>query len=158
MRLKRTLTDLRHVVVEETERNPRFASLVKEALGPNLLTIVIEEAERNAEFASRMEGAIGLKKSANRGKARSVRRRNPAVLDPIQLAREGEATLRTQLGVLSLEQLKDVIADYGMDFGQLVRKWKRPERIINRIVEVSLGRAKKGEGFLLSGSGGVTPS
>jgi hypothetical protein len=45
-----------------------------------------------------------------------------------------------------------------MDPGKLVLKWKKPERIIDRIVETSLGRARKGEGFLSSNSSGVLPS
>ncbi len=75
------------------------------------------------------------------------------MLDPIELARHGDAVLRARLAELNLEQLKDIVADYGMDTGRLVLKWKTPERIINRIVEVSIGRARKGEGFLFSGSG-----
>jgi hypothetical protein len=61
------------------------------------------------------------------------------------------------LGELTLEQLKDIVADYGMDPGKLVLKWKTPDRIIGRIIEVSIGRAKKGQGFLSSGSGSSEP-
>jgi len=32
--------------------------------------------------------------------------------------------------------------------GKLAMKWKTPKRIIDRIVEVSLGRAAKGDVFL----------
>jgi hypothetical protein len=74
-------------------------------------------------------------------------------LHPIDAARQGEETLRQRLAVLSLEQLKDVVADYGMDPGKLVMKWKTPERIINRIVEFSLARAVKGGVFLKWGTG-----
>jgi hypothetical protein len=55
-------------------------------------------------------------------------RRTPAVLDPIDAARQGEEALRQRLAALSLEQLKDVVADYGMDPGKLVMKWKTPQR------------------------------
>jgi hypothetical protein len=57
---------------------------------------------------------------------------------------------------LNLEQLKDIVADFGMDPGKLVRKWKTPDRVIDKIVEVSMGRVKKGEGFLSSRSGGAS--
>ena len=124
----------------------------------DLARTVIEEAERNPEFASRMEEALGLKEKSSRPSiTRGAHRRAPAILDPVQLARQGEPTLRARLGELNLEQLKDIVAGYGMDAGKLVLKWKTPERIIDRIVEVSLGRARKGEGFLSSRSGG-TPS
>jgi hypothetical protein len=56
--------------------------------------------------------------------------------------------LRQSLAPLNLEQLKDIIADYGMDPSKLAMKWKTPKRIIDRIVEVSLGRAAKGDVFL----------
>lgn len=116
-----------------------------------LVRAIIEEAEQNPEFARRVERCLGLdetptpfdRKPVGRGK-----RRTPAILDPIEIARQGEEVLRERLAVLSLEQLKDVVADYGMDAGKLVMKWKTPERIINRIVEFSLARAVKGDVFL----------
>lgn len=120
-----------------------------------LVRAIAEEAERNPDFASRIEEVLGLKEQASRPRGtRGARRRVPAVLDPVQLARQGEPTLRARLGELNLEQLKDVVAEYGMDPGKLVLKWKTPARIIDRIVEVSIGRARKGEGFLSSGSAG----
>jgi hypothetical protein len=128
-------------------------SLLKKALS-DFARAVFEEAERNPAFASRIEEALGLKEKVSKQKgSRGARRRAPAILDPVELARQGEPILRAQLSELNLEQLKDVVAEYGMDPGKLVLKWKTPERIIDRIVEVSLGRVRKGEGFLLSGSG-----
>src|SRR5271166_5247716 len=121
----------------------------------DLVRALVEEAERNPEFASRMEGALGLQEKPSRATVtRGAHRRAPAILDPVQLARQGEPTLRARLAELNLEHLKDIVADYGMDPGKLVTKWKKPERIIDRIVEISLGRARKGEGFLSSGSKG----
>ncbi|WP_292591283.1 hypothetical protein [Mesorhizobium sp.] len=118
-----------------------------------LIRAVVDEAERNPVFARRIEEALGLEKKPKKHiLSRAAHRRTPAVLDPVDLARQGEAALRHRLGELNLEQLKDVVADYGMDPGKLVLKWKTPDRIIDRIVEVSIGRAKKGEGFLSSGS------
>jgi hypothetical protein len=46
------------------------------------------------------------------------------------------------------EPVQDIVADYGMDAGKLLMKWKTPERIIDRNVEVSLARAVKGDVFL----------
>jgi hypothetical protein len=76
------------------------------------------------------------------------------VVDPVELAREGEKALREKLATLTVDQLKDVVAGYGMDPGKLVMKWKTADRVIERIIEVSLGRVKKGEGFLSYRSGG----
>lgn len=128
----------------------------------DLIRAVIDEAGRNPEFSKQLEEALGLVAGTRRVSAnsppgqtppRAAHRRAPAVLDPVELARQGESVLRTRLRELTVEQLKDVVADYGMDPGKLVLKWKTPERIIERIIEVSIGRAKKGEGFLSSGSG-----
>ena len=44
----------------------------------------------------------------------------------------------------TLEEVKEVVADYGMDPGKLVMKWKNVDRIVDRIVELSLARAQKG--------------
>ncbi|ABA04097.1 hypothetical protein Nwi_0832 [Nitrobacter winogradskyi Nb-255] len=118
-----------------------------------LVRAVVDEAERNPEFARRIEEALGLQEKPKKPVlSRASHRRAPAALDPVELARRGELELRARLAELNLEQLKDVVADYGMDPGKLVLKWKTADRIIDRIVEVSIGRARKGEGFLSSGS------
>lgn len=117
----------------------------------SLLRAVIEEAEQNAGFARKLEAALGLDAttlSSNPISKGASNRRTPAVLDPVSVAREGEQVLRQRLESLNLEQLKDIVADYGMDPGKLVLKWKTPKRIIDRIVEYSLARAVKGDVFL----------
>lgn len=118
-----------------------------------LVRTIVEEAERNPDFARRVEkslgmGGEGIPAQSDRNMKGGRNRRSPAVLDPIDAARHGEAALRQSLAVLSLEQLKDVVADYGMDPGKLVMKWKTPQRIIDRIVEFSMARAVKGDVFL----------
>ncbi len=118
--------------------------LLKKALSDltKVVKVVSDEAERNPEFAKRLE------ESLNRDHKRKRRnRRAPAVLDPVALAAEGEDGLRSQLARLNLDQLKDIVAEYGMDPKKLVMRWKRPERVINVIVESSLGRARKGDAF-----------
>jgi len=120
--------------------------------------VILEEADKNPEFSARLEAALGMGKhsrTANKksrtqttGAPKRGNRRAPAALDPVELARRGEAVLRAHLAELDIEQLKDVVADFGMDPGKLVMKWKLPEKIISRIVEISLGRAKKGDAFL----------
>lgn len=118
----------------------------------SLMRVVVDEAERNAEFAHKIESALGLEASVPSPLSSTSRiarnRRAPAVVDPISVAREGEQALRQRLESLSLEQLRDIVADYGMDPGKLVMKWKTPKRIIDRIVEYSLARAVKGDVFL----------
>ena len=125
----------------------------------NLARAISEEAERNPEFEIRIRNALGLPE--NDGESRSVQvtntprtgsprrrnRRTPAVLDPVQLAQESEQSLREQLALLTLEQLKDIVADHGMDPSKLVMKWRTPERIADHIVEMAISRSRKGDAF-----------
>ena len=117
-----------------------------------LARAVADEAERNAAFAQKLEGVLGLDHGRGDGKgtkrARSRRRRTPAAFDPVAVLRvEGAPGLRSRLSGLDLEQLKDMVAQYGMDPGKLVMKWKTWDRVVDRIVEMSVNRAQKGDAF-----------
>ena len=114
--------------------------------------VILDEAKQNAAFASRLDEALGT--SARHdiisapGAPRQARgRRSPAVLDPVSGYREGEEALRSRLRDLSREQLRDIVAEYGMDPDKLAMKWKSTDRLIDRIVEVARGRATKGDAF-----------
>ncbi len=122
----------------------------------NIANIVADEAEQNEQFRERLEHALGSPKaerdsnpyqSSSEVNGRRGGRRTPAVLDPIEIAVVGESSLRSRLHDLSLDQLRDVVAQYRMDPGKLVMKWKDPHRVIDRIVEMSLARAAKGDAF-----------
>jgi hypothetical protein len=55
-----------------------------------------------------------------------------ARLDPFKiLADSGEEMLVSQLAELNLEHLRDVVAQFGMDPGRLVMKWKEPTCVRN---------------------------
>jgi hypothetical protein len=118
-----------------------------------LARAIADEAERNADLRSRIERALMLDRSVARHESpteatkRKGGRRTPAILDPIELARQGESSLRAGLARLTLEQLRDVVAEYGMDPGKLVMKWKDQSRVVDRIVELALARATKGDAF-----------
>lgn len=127
MTIRRTLSTLARVVADEAERNEHFKARIERAL-----------AQKPPEPTRRS----GVSKPKRKGG-----RRTPAVLDPVEMAREGESNLRSRLGELNLEQLLDIVAQHGMDPGKLVMKWKKPDRVINRIVEISLSRATKGDAF-----------
>jgi hypothetical protein len=115
-----------------------------------LFEAILVEIRRNPEFAERLATALnGLGKDIEaevpkRGKGG---RRAPAVLDPVAVYQEGDAILRQRLAALDLEQLRDIVAEYGMDPGKLVLKWKTKERVIDHIVDTASARAKKGEAF-----------
>jgi hypothetical protein len=128
-------------------------SLRKIAL--DVARVISQEAENNAGFRKKLLDALQLAPSEphpqnkdHPPENRPKNRRAPALLDPVQIAGEhGDEVLRGRLSQLSLEQLKDIVADYGMDPGKLVLKWKSPERIIDRIIEVSIARSRKGDAF-----------
>lgn len=121
---------------------------------------VMEEAKRNPEFEAALLGALtGLnpspktktvsdKSASPVEKPRRKSRRSPALFDPVQSIKNGEAFLREQLSGLNLEQLRDMIAEYGMDAGRRVIRWTKSERVVNYIVEISILRVTKGRTFL----------
>jgi len=119
-----------------------------------LVSVIMEESEKNASFRANIERALGINASLDVTRPRTERltrrkggRRTPALLDPVELARQGESELRVKLITLTLDQLRDIVAQYGMDPGRLVMKWKNVNRVIDRIVELALSRATKGDAF-----------
>ncbi len=134
MSLRNTLNRIVRVVIEEAERNPDFEAALNNALGSN-------PSKRKPSSPEELDPVeYGETK-------RGRNRRAPAALDPVQVVRDGESALRTALENLSLEQLRDIVAEYGMDPGRLVMKWTAPTRVIGRIVEMSIARAHKGNAF-----------
>ena len=112
---------------------------------------VADAADRDPDLASRLTEIFGaapaIPKRAEPAAGRAKNRRPAAVLDPVVVVGDGEDALRSQLSALSLDQLRDVVAEYGMDQGKLVMKWKDPARVTDRIVEIALARAQKGHAF-----------
>jgi hypothetical protein len=117
----------------------------------DLAKAVADAADRDPELADRLSEIFGAApatpKKPEPALRRAKNRRPAAVLDPVTVAGDGEHALRGQLSTLSLDQLRDVVAEYGMDQGKLVMKWKDPARIIDRIVEIAVNRAQKGHAF-----------
>ena len=117
----------------------------------DLAKAVADAADRDPELASRLTEIFGAAPAAPKRPepvpGRAKNRRPAALLDPVVVVGEGEDALRNQLAALSLDQLRDVVAEYGMDQGKLVMKWKDPVRIIDRIVEIAIARAQKGHAF-----------
>ena len=134
MKLKRALQNLAKAISEEAERNPEFESRIRAAIG-------LPETDSGA---SRSHQSEGIPKN---GLQRRRNRRTSAVLDPVQLVQESEQILSEQLALLTIEQLKDIVAEHGMDPSKLVMKWRRPERIANHIVDMAIARSRKGDAF-----------
>lgn len=122
-----------------------------------LAAAVAEQAGRDPAFAAKLEeimssgaggAAPGQRAQSPRAEgARKGGRRAAALLDPVDLARSGTDRLRDALAPLNLAQLLDIVAEYGMDPGKLVMKWKDRERVVERIIETAASRATKGDAF-----------
>lgn len=116
-----------------------------------LFDLLLDEAEKNDEFAASLSKILCNEVpekdvKVNSGEKRASNRRDKAVLDPIKLAEDGELSDEV-LSPLTDKQLKDIIADYGMDPSKLAMKWKDKERLIQLILETAFRRASKGDAF-----------
>jgi hypothetical protein len=106
--------------------------------------VVLDQAERDPDFAERLEQALG----GDFAPARTARRRRaPAAFDPVAAAHEGEEHLRGRLAELSADQLKDMIADHGLDPTGRATRWRKPDRLVALIVDRAAERAQKGRAF-----------
>ena len=131
---------------------------------PDRLTVIfdaiLDEARNNPEFAAKLERALvgettrrtAIKRSptaepSSNAPPRRLNRRAKAAVDPFELLSAGEHHLRTELAKLDLEQMKDIVAEYGMDTSRLALKWKSRERLVDFIVTTVVARNRKGDVF-----------
>ena len=119
---------------------------------------VLDEARERPEFAERLAQALNVGRTQDRSRrasrptSRPVRRgrnrRAPAVLDPLEIySSGGEKSLHEALAALSIEQLKDIVAEHGMDARKLAMRWKRRDRLEELIVTTVRDRLRKGSAF-----------
>ncbi len=139
------LRALLEVVEAHTAANPDFAAEVAAALD--------QTAEETARASLRKGGRPRRARVASsihdisRSQPRKGGRRPPGPFDPFAVYSEDEDELRRRLDECDLEQLRDIVAEHGMDHDRLAMKWKTPERVIERIVDTVIARTRKGEAF-----------
>jgi hypothetical protein len=109
-----------------------------------LFAEIVKEAESNPEFAERIAAII---ETGDTPKPKKSRRRTPGVLDPFEVFEQGEEELRSRIGELDIEQLKDIVAEHGMDRSKLAMKWKTKDRFLDLIVTTVANRSRKGHAF-----------
>jgi hypothetical protein len=126
----------------------------------NLFDEIVEEAAKNRKFGARLEEIIEQLRPSSQfplsnmpEKQRRVsRRRAPGVIDPLSIMQVSEEALREALTALDIEQLKDIVAEHGMDTNKLAMKWRARERLEDLIVTSIRGRLAKGDAFRRGGS------
>lgn len=113
-------------------------------------TAVASEASKGPRFANALARALHGPSNPlpSSTRQRRANRRNPGPFDPFEVYADRKAAgLREALGSLELEQLRDIVAEHGMDNDRLAMKWKDPARVIDRIVDRVTTRVAKGSAF-----------
>ncbi len=114
---------------------------------------LLAEVSRNDELRKRLAAILaGVADDDKRPQKRSARRQ-PGRFDPMAIHREHPEDLSRKLDELTVEELKDIVAENGMDRTKLAMKWKAKDRLIELIVSSVKSRAQKGDAF----RGGHTP-
>jgi hypothetical protein len=149
--LSAALRRLFDAVIAEADRNPPFADRLQQALA----TLI--SAPPPASAASAGAAPVGPAPvaaapdfgaaSAPPAPKKRAGRRAAGVLDPFAVDQEGEGVLRTRLSALNLDELKDIVAEHGMDPSKLAMKWKKPERLVDLIATTVRDRLHKGDAF-----------
>lgn len=141
--LSNVLAGFTTVIAQEALQNIEFRTRLNDVLA--------NEFGRSTEMTPRADPAASAAPAPRRAAAKAKptrRRRAPGPWDPYDVyAKVGEAGLRDRLGELELEQLRDIIAEHGMNTDGLAMRWTKAERAVGRIVERVVDRAAKGDAF-----------
>lgn len=128
--------------------NPELATRLA-----RLTMVLAGESVRNRRLANSLTVALSSAGTSTHTQAKQRNtsrrtRRTAGPWDPFMVyEQEGEGELRRRLADLELEQLRDIIAEHGMDNDRLAMKWKDVNRVIDRIVSRVVDRAAKGDAF-----------
>ncbi|MEQ9357298.1 hypothetical protein [Coleofasciculus chthonoplastes] len=128
----------------------KLTALIKllEEILPDTQT-TLTKYQHDPDFAEQIDSLfkiLSTKKPSPSKKRRT--RRCASVFDPVELYhQQGEKHLREQLQPLEVEQLKDMIAEHGMDASRRAMRWKKRDRLIELIVQTASCRARKGDAF-----------
>ena len=139
--LAELLTKLAAAVADEASHNVRFRSRLSDVLNISCPQSALAATD-GAVPVNRPPSVGASKPQVKRG------RRAPGPWDPFTVYAElGEPGLRDRLNALELEQLRDIIAEHGMNHDGKAMRWKTADRVVGRIVERVVDRAAKGDAF-----------
>jgi hypothetical protein len=124
------------VLIQEVRRSARLRKALKDVC---LAATGTTTATRGRSAAGRSAASSGAKRPS---------RRKPGPWNPFDVySTSGADGLRERLVQLDLEQLRDILAEHGMDTDRLAMKWRDHDRVIARIVERVEDRSVKGASF-----------
>ena len=113
---------------------------------------IIAEANSNPAFAQRLAALFEDQVAPSAQRRTGTSRRAPGALDPYVVMNEsGSAGLDAALKALDVDQLKDIIAEHGMDPAKLAMKWRKSDRLVEHIMSFVTSRERKGDAFRGSG-------
>ncbi|WP_233281886.1 hypothetical protein [Prescottella equi] len=146
LRRRRAVTEAETSLIALVDANPSAGESLS-----RLVQVVAAEAARTPRFAKALAEALGSGPASSPAPARTAvkttkSRRSKGLLDPFAVfAVSGQAGLRARLGTLTVDQLKDIVAEHGMNHDGAAMRWKSAPRLIDRIVERVRARSVKGD-------------
>lgn len=108
---------------------------------------ILIEIKKNHNLRNRIIKSI--EKEIDIGNSKPIRshRRDPGPFDPMMVYVDQPDNLKNRLDELSINELKDIIAEHGMDRTKLAMKWKKKERLVDLIMTTVHNRSQKGDAF-----------
>jgi len=103
---------------------------------------IAEEIAINEVFAKKILKVLEVNNISPKSK-----KRQPAKIDPFALYEQGGDKLAESLALLSIDELKDVIAANAMDSSKLAMRWSKRSRLENLIIEATQHMSSRGEAF-----------
>ncbi len=137
--------------------NPQAAQLIA-----GLTRVIIDEADRSSRFAAALTGVVDSLRSADgapvapaatppRTRSAAPRKRvarQPGAFDPFVVYREvGGHELSVRLGELTVDQLRDIIAEQELDTRKETGRKRKAEVLVAWIVERVEASENKGSVF-----------
>lgn len=136
------LTAIATAVITEASRNQTLRTALHDAIRTDL------DSRTPVTLGGERQLGGGAATAGGHSRSRRTNRRKPGPWDPFVVFDDvGAEGLRERLSQLDLEQLRDILAEHGMDADKLAMKWKDPQRVVSRIVERVEDRAGKGSAF-----------
>ncbi|MBI5090888.1 MAG: hypothetical protein HZB26_00415 [Candidatus Hydrogenedentes bacterium] len=108
---------------------------------------LLAEVERNDHLRTTLNSILEDPKESTESPPQKSARRQPGRFDPMALHRQNPKELPRRLDELTVDELKDIIAENGIDRAKLAMKWKTKDRLIQLIVDTVESRALKGDVF-----------